>query len=381
MIKISIHTLALFTLLIGAKIVSAQKFFDVKIQLPIYMESNKFIIKYDDGVNTYTVLDSFVNNRLEFKGEFASEYATIHIKYTENKSVSYENDYFIGTKTAEFKFSDSSILNKNPFENCKITNAIEVNSSDWVISRREYSREAIDAMNAFMDTNAGFLGIDSVEQKFYSNLNNVNKKDIEFIKRNKNLYFSFWWFRTQIVPNTLVIYRKDSIEIQKLLSIFDTVFPKKITEKPEGQQLRNLLVGRLLVQENTIAPLFEAKDIRGNIVTLKDYNGKYVLLDFWATWCPPCMKQIPFLKQLRNEYPSGKLVMISISADIDSSSFDRVIKKNEMNWIHIYDSKILPTIYGISAYPILILINTEGTIIYDGKNEDKKSLIELLKKM
>lgn len=124
------------------------------------------------------------------------------------------------------------------------------------------------------------------------------------------------------------------------------------------------------------------KDIHGNIVKIKDFKGKYVLLDFWATWCPPCMKQIPFLKQLRKEYPSEKLVMISISADVDSSSFNRVIKKEEMNWTHIFDREILPKVFGIKAYPTLVLINTEGLILYyDGENQDKKGLIELLKQM
>lgn len=381
MTKISIQTLALFTLLIAAKQLSAQKMFDVKIIIPTYIESNRFFIKYDNGVNTYTVPDSFVNNRLEFKGEFASEYATINIKYTANDSISYDDDYFVGTKSAEFNFYlDNNILDGNPFKNCKTTNAIEVDRSDWSISRREYSKDAIEAMNVFTDSIEPFLGKDSAMQRFYRNLNNVNKKDIEFVKRNRNLYFSFWWFRTKIVPSTLVIYKDDRIETQKLLTILDSVFPKEFTEKPEGQILRKWLTGKLFVRENTIAPTFEAKDIHGDIVKLKDFKGKYVLLDFWATWCPPCMKQIPFLKQLRKEYPSEKLVMISISADVDSSNFNRVIIENEMNWTHIFDSEILPKIFGIKAYPTLVLINTEGLIIYyDGENKDKKSLIELLK--
>lgn len=372
-----------FIILSVANNLCAQKLVDVRIELSPNIESNKFSIKYDDGINIYTINDSFVNNRLKFKVKFASEYATINIKYTPNNSISYDEDYFIGTKPAGFYFFPiKNNFNADLLKNCKLTNAIAFDSSEWDIKRRKFSRKPIESMNFFVDSIMPFLAKDSATQAFFRNLNKVTKRDIEFVKRNRNLYFSFWWFRKRIVPSTLLIYKDDRNEIQKLLTIFDTVFPKRFTEKPEGQRLRELLAGRLFVKGNTIAPHFEAKDIHGNIVKLKDLKGKYVLLDFWATWCPPCMKQIPFLRQLRKEYSSEKLAMISISADVDSISFNSVIKKNEMNWTHIFDSEVLPKIYGIKAYPTLILINTEGLIIYyDAENQDKKNLIGLLKQM
>lgn len=97
----------------------------------------------------------------------------------------------------------------------------------------------------------------------------------------------------------------------------------------------------------------------------------------------PMYETDSFSEKIRKEYPSEKLTMISISADIDSSRFDSVIKQKGMNWIHIYNAEDLPKRYGIRAYPTLILINTEGQIIYDEWNtEDKKDvLIKLLKEM
>lgn len=371
----------LFSFIIGAKNVNAKRMCEIKLSIPNSLNSKGFFITYDNGVSNYIIPDSFVNNRLEFHGTFFSAYATLTIKYAFNDSISFDNRYFIGTKTAEFNFLEIDSSNPvNPFSHCQMKNAIEIDKSKMAIKRSEYSKYSIDQMNIFWKKNATLIGkVDSVTKHFYHKLENVNKEDVQFIKKNKNSYFSFWWFRDEVVPVALTIYGDDSIQIQNLLVMLNTIFPKKITEQPEGQALIAKLKGRLAVKKNSIAPGFDTNDIYGNPIQLKNFKGKYVLLDFWATWCIPCMKQIPFLKKIRQEYSPGKLVMISISADVNYNYFNSVIKKNEMNWIHIFDNEDLPKIYGISAYPTLILIDDTGEIIYDGKSEKKETLIKLLR--
>jgi thiol-disulfide isomerase/thioredoxin len=272
----------------------------------------------------------------------------------------------------------------NPFHYCKVTDAIEIDKSEMSIKRGRYCKNEINDMNIFWKKNGIYVGrVDSTTKIFYHKLNVLNLRNISFIKNNKRNYFSFWWFRNHVVPNTLLIFGDDSLQIEKLLLMINDIFPPKFTNTMEAKSLRTQLIGRLIVKENRPAPDFEIKDIKGNLIKLKDFRGKFVLLDFWATRCIPCMNQIPFLKEIRKEYPSEKLTMISISADIDSSRFDSVIKQNEMNWIHIYHAEDFPKRYGIRAYPTLILINNEGQIIYDEWNiEDKKDiLIKLLKEM
>jgi thiol-disulfide isomerase/thioredoxin len=374
----------LLTFLTACKQMNAEKTFHVKIQITSGIKSKSFIINYDDGVKSHLVVDSFNNNMLEFHGKFSSQYATLTIKYV-NDSLSYDDSYFIGTKPVDLIFlNENTPGDNNPFHSCKVTNAIEIDKSEMSIRRGRYCRNEINDMNIFWEKNGKYVGrVDSITKIFYQKLNVVNLKNIDFIKNNRRNYFSFWWFRNRVVPNALLIYGDDSVQIQKLLAMLNNIFPRKFTNTEEAKALRMQLTGRLTVKENRPAPNFEIKDIQGNLVNLKDFRGKFVLLDFWATWCIPCMKQIPFLKEIRKEYPSEKLTMISISADIDSSRFDSVIKEKGMNWIHIYNAEDLPKRYGIRAYPTLILINTEGQIIYDEWNtEDKKDvLIKLLKEM
>ena len=173
----------------------------------------------------------------------------------------------------------------------------------------------------------------------------------------------------------------DSIEAKKLFTFLNTVFPKKFTESQEGEALREELKPRQPIKVNAPAPGFEATDILGNKVALDSLRGKYVLLDFWGTWCPPCMEQIPFIKNLRDTYSRDDLVIISISTDTNRKQFEKVIKEKEMNWVHIYDKTVLPDKYRVRAYPTLILINDKGVIVYDGKKYGLDKLTKLLEEI
>ena len=74
------------------------------------------------------------------------------------------------------------------------------------------------------------------------------------------------------------------------------------------------------------------KDLHGKSVALSDYKGKVILLDFWATWCPPCRKEIPWFIELYNTYKSRGLVVIGISLDESTSDVKRFSAQMKMNY-------------------------------------------------
>jgi thiol-disulfide isomerase/thioredoxin len=113
------------------------------------------------------------------------------------------------------------------------------------------------------------------------------------------------------------------------------------------------------------APDFTLKDIYNNEVKLSDFRGKVVILDFWATWCPPCRKGIPDLIELQTKY-NDDLMIIGISLDQANTIKDVVpfSKNYGINYPVVYgDANVVSKYGGIEAIPTSFIIDKEGNII------------------
>lgn len=132
----------------------------------------------------------------------------------------------------------------------------------------------------------------------------------------------------------------------------DAPYAKKLIANPKeaGRQL---------------APDFEVKTLTGNDVSLNDLAGKVVVMDFWATWCPPCRESVPELKALTRKYPADKLVVISFSADNDEQAWRSFIAAHNMDWAQYWDHDgEIRKQFGVNAFPTYLVIDPDG-FVYD----------------
>ncbi len=129
---------------------------------------------------------------------------------------------------------------------------------------------------------------------------------------------------------------------------------------------------------------FEATDLRGRRWTAADLRGRVVLIDFWATWCAPCLADLPRLKTLREKHSRADFEIVGISLDVKSRrSFVAWLNRNRIGWPQIHDRAgyggNLPRLFGVDQLPRTILVGRDGTIVaVDARGERLVALVDAL---
>lgn len=134
-------------------------------------------------------------------------------------------------------------------------------------------------------------------------------------------------------------------------------------------------------------PEFAVRTSTGEEITSKKLAGKVVVLDFWATWCPPCRASVPELNDLTLKYPADRLAVISVSSDSNPEQWKKFITDKQMTWPQYIDSDHHMTkLFGIRAFPTYIVIDGDGFVrerimSYDPQQSLAYRLKEPLKKL
>ncbi|NNN07057.1 MAG: TlpA family protein disulfide reductase [Elusimicrobia bacterium] len=122
-------------------------------------------------------------------------------------------------------------------------------------------------------------------------------------------------------------------------------------------------VSGLPVSVRRPAPDFAAVDINGRKLSLSDYKGEVVLLDFWATWCEPCRTEVPEFARLQRKYGSQGFQVIGVSLDDDPRPVRDFYARRRMNYpVFLGDAKLAESFGGILGLPVAFLIDRDGRI-------------------
>jgi thiol-disulfide isomerase/thioredoxin len=123
-------------------------------------------------------------------------------------------------------------------------------------------------------------------------------------------------------------------------------------------------------------PNFTARDpISGDRFSLDDFRGKVVLIDFWATWCGPCVRELPNVRRVYEKHKDDGLIIISISLDFDRSRFRTFVRRNDMPWHHVmegggWDTRLAKK-YGIRSIPSMFVLDHDGVVIADSAHGEE----------
>ena len=151
--------------------------------------------------------------------------------------------------------------------------------------------------------------------------------------------------------------------IASLLALFFTAKAQSgVSYDPDDTYAKELL------KPGASAPDFTIGTPDGKSVRLSDFKGKYVVLDFWATWCPDCRADVPHLKEIHKAYASDSVAFLSVSFDTDKDKWTSYIRDNGMDWAHGSELKkwketTVSSLYYVKWIPSIYLIGPDGKVI------------------
>jgi peroxiredoxin len=153
---------------------------------------------------------------------------------------------------------------------------------------------------------------------------------------------------------------------ENLATIYEELAPSA-KKGPFAEFIDKTITANSFGQIGTLLPDFTQNDVNGKPLTLSSLRGKYVLVDFWASWCGPCRAENPNIVKAFNKYKSKNFTVLGVSLDQDKAKWLEAIKKDGLAWSHVSDLKYwnnaVAAQFGIQSIPASFLIDPTGKIV------------------
>ncbi|NMM48175.1 TlpA disulfide reductase family protein [Marinigracilibium pacificum] len=182
----------------------------------------------------------------------------------------------------------------------------------------------------------------------------------QYVAENPNSYLSPLLIRTELM------YGKNYEQLDSLMGLLGKDYADSKVMKYLNARLSDLE----LVKNGNVAPEISQASPKGDTLKLTDYRGKYVLIDFWASWCGPCRKENPYMVELYNKYKGDQFEVFGVSLDNNKDAWLQAIENDKIYWEHVSDlqgwGNEAAQKYVVNSIPHTVLIGPDGTIIESG---------------
>jgi len=216
-------------------------------------------------------------------------------------------------------------------------------------------------------------------QDFENELAELHEMPEEF----KAFIVNFSKNHVNTLPGTAVF-----METSHVLSLEDRLAIINLMNAETKTNARIQTIAQRAEAEQKVAPGmhftdFTLPNVAGNMVSLSDVVGQhdFVLLQFWASWCGPCIRSLPELKEFYASYNRQRLEIFSVSLDNDRAAWENAIATHQLSWIHVSDlagwESAAGQLYAVSSIPTRLLIDRQGTIL--GRNLSISEMENLMK--
>jgi peroxiredoxin len=335
-----------------------------KVKLPV---AKVYLSYYADGKST-TDSSDVVNGKYNFTGSLGDPLmASLRVKYQEDpnaktiRAVSYNRDI----KQLFLENAKISVVSTDSFANAAIkgskAHAEFVGWEAMLKEENKVSGELNKQYNEFYKQK-NQPGMDSLDAEFDKLTAIKNVKNKKYLSENPASPIAMFIFRQ------FVGYDINADEAEPVfLSLSE-----KLRSGPAGKEMAEKIEIAKKTGVGRMAMDFTQNDTLGNPVSLSSFKGKYVLIDFWASWCGPCRQENPNVVKAFNNYKEKGFTVLGVSLDQPNAKdkWMKAIHDDNLTWTQVSDLKFwgnaVAVQYGIQAIPQNFLIDPQGKII--GKN-------------